>query len=148
MAKLTDIRDRFRDAVTAHGSLRTFYCGPAGDMDRLLKAEMPLFILEIPEDSEVTDWKRSPFETWSMRAWVVMTHKMNEREEDVVQKLEWMRDWFDDILDVVISKATLPASYDIASGVTRRNWVNGFTHGTMAVMFEFDLMVKDCRNKS
>lgn len=148
MPKLTDLRNRFEAAVTANAYIQTFHAGLVEDVDRLLRSQYPIFVLEPPRESSITGYKSQPFEVTSVTFWVFTQKKNADTEQDVWRKIDEVKDYGYDVIDYVISKATRPAYYDLSGDVRMRIVTGGLNPGTVAVEFTLDISINDCRNES
>ena len=148
MPKLTDIRDKFKVAVQQHANLRTFHSGLVSDINRLTGKEYPLLVLAPPESHNIDTYKTNTNGEYEITFWVIMEQRLNDDTDDIWQKLEWMIDYGEDVIDTVINKDVRPAYYDVSSRVVITPIYRGSIPGTVEVRFSFNLVVKDCRNLS
>jgi len=145
MAKLTDLVDRFRDAVTAHGTLRTFKFAYAYDINKDLRKEFPVLLL-VPPDSEVSNYRSRWEESYSVVMWIFNQMALND-DQTLQEKWADIKDCAWDIIDTVTSRETLPTDYQLSSGVNVTLYPDEGNDRSVAVKFEFDMTVKDCRNE-
>jgi len=146
MPKLTDIRDKFKAAVLAHDSIVTFHSGIVNDVERLIRKEFPIFVIEPPQTSTISGYRKMPFESYDVTFWIIKQQRVSDTEDDIWQKLEDLKDWGHDIIDAVISRSTPPSDYELDGDVRHDHYPYGFTDGTVAVQFTLTINVADCRN--
>jgi hypothetical protein len=141
MAKIDDIRDRFKSKVEASTAFPSFECKYIDDPADLT-GEFPRFLLLPPASGTIDQFNIRAGKTYQIELWIFEKIPLNDTRD----KLEIYRDLEDDVYDILagVTSTTYTDRMKIDGGVTVNYYREDAHDRQLAVRFSFDLWVANC----
>lgn len=141
MAKIDDIRDRFKAKVEASAAFPSFKCDYIDDPNDLT-GEFPRFLLLPPASSTIGSFGIRPWKSYQIQIWVFDKVRLNDTRD----RLTIFRDIEDDMNDILT--AVTSADYEDRMKIDGDVSVNYYREDArdkqIAVQFSFNLLVANC----